>query len=103
PQGLLGQANVAVDSSNAATRGNAYVAAAVAGADPMDVMIARSTTGGTSWDAPVRVNDDDSQDNWQWLAAHSVARNGRIDVVWNDSRQSGQSNLVQLYYAYSWD
>jgi hypothetical protein len=51
----------------------------------------------------VRVDDDPSQANWQWMAAHSVAPNGRIDVIWNDTRASGQSNLSQLYYAYSWD
>jgi subtilisin-like proprotein convertase family protein len=103
PGGLLGQANVAVDRSSGATRGNVYVAASVAAGDPLDVALIRSTDGGTTWSAPVRVNDDPSQTNWQWFAAHSVARNGRIDVIWNDSRSSGQPNLSQLYYAYSWD
>lgn len=103
PQGLLGQANVSADRSNAATRGNAYVGASVAGADPMDVRIARSTDRGASWSSAARVNDDASQSNWQWLAAHSVSPNGRIDVVWNDSRATGQPNMVQLYYSYSWD
>jgi hypothetical protein len=103
PAGLLGQANVAVDSSSESTRGNAYVVASVAGADPLDAMFSRSADGGITWSAAVRVNDDDSQDNWQWFAAHSVSPNGRIDMIWNDSRASGQPNLSQLYYAYSWD
>jgi subtilisin-like proprotein convertase family protein len=103
PGGLLGQANIAVDSSPGASRGNVYVAASVAASDPLAVNLIRSTDGGTTWSAPVRVDDDPSQGNWQWLAAHSVAPNGRIDVVWNDTRASGQSNLSQLYYAYSWD
>ncbi len=102
PGGLLGQANVAVDRSTGSTRGNVYVAASVATGDPMDAMIARSADGGTTW-TPARVNDDASQGNWQWFAAHSVAPNGRIDMIWNDSRASGQPNVVQLYYAYSWD
>jgi subtilisin-like proprotein convertase family protein len=103
PAGLLGQAGIAVDHSSGPTRGDAYVAASVSGADPADVIVVRSTDGGSTWSAPVRVNDDPSQDNWQWFAAHSVAPNGRIDVIWNDSRDSGQANLTQLYYAYSWD
>jgi subtilisin-like proprotein convertase family protein len=103
PGGLLGQANVAVDSSTGPTRGNVYVAASVAAADPLDVSFIRSTDGGTTWSAPVRVNDDPSSANWQWFTAHSVAHNGRIDMIWNDTRGSGQSNLSQLYYAYSWD
>jgi subtilisin-like proprotein convertase family protein len=104
PGGLLGQANIAVDSSTGASSGNVYVAASVlASPDPVDVKLIRSTDGGTTWSAPVRVNDDPLSTNWQWLAAHSVAPNGRIDMVWNDTRASGQSNLSQLYYAYSWD
>lgn len=106
PDGLLGQANVAVDSSNGATRGNVYILASVdpSGADPLDVHLIRSTDGGATWDPPVRVNDDPANNGaWQWLAAHSVAPNGRIDVVWNDSRNSGQANVSELFYAYSYD
>jgi subtilisin-like proprotein convertase family protein len=103
PVGLLGQAGIAVDRSNGATRGHASMAASVAGADPSDAVLIRSTDGGATWSAAVRVNDDPSQANWQWFAAHSVAPNGRIDMIWNDTRNTGQPNLSQLYYAYSWD
>ena len=103
PVGLLGQANIAVDNSSGPTRGNVYVAASVSSGDPADANLIRSTDGGTTWSAPVRVNDDPSSANWQWMAAESVSKNGRIDMIWNDSRGSGQANLVQLYYAYSWD
>ena len=106
PDGLLGQANVAVDSSNRSTRGNVYMLASVdpPGADPMDVHLIRSTDGGATWDLPIRVNDD-ARDNgaWQWFGTHSVAPNGRIDVVWNDTRNSGQTNIAELFYAYSYD
>ena len=61
PAGLLGQANVAVDSSTGPTRGNVYVGASVSSADPADVTFIRSTDGGATWSAPVRVNDDASQ------------------------------------------
>ncbi|HEX4824206.1 MAG TPA: proprotein convertase P-domain-containing protein [Candidatus Polarisedimenticolaceae bacterium] len=103
PEGLMGQGEIAVDRSSGLTKGYVYLAASVTGADPVDAMLSRSTDGGNTWSAPVRINDDPSQSNWQWFTAHSVAPNGRIDVVWNDSRNTGQSNLVQLYYAYSLD
>jgi hypothetical protein len=106
PGGLLGQANVAVDRSTGPTHGNVYVLASVSidGFDPMDVNIARSVDGGQTFAPPVRVNDDPAiMTHWHWLAAHSVAPNGRIDVVWFDTRDSGQSNLSRLYYSYSWD
>ncbi len=105
PAGLLGQGNVAVDRSTGSTRGNAYILASVTptGGDPLDVHLIRSTNGGAIWTAPVRVNDDPSSANWQWFGAHSVAPNGRIDAIWNDTRNSGVSTTPQLFYAYSWD
>jgi hypothetical protein len=55
--------------------------------DPLDVMFIRSTDGGMTWSTPVRVNDDLAGTNaWQWFGTMSVAPNGRIDVVWNDTR-----------------
>ncbi|HVQ34878.1 MAG TPA: sialidase family protein [Candidatus Bathyarchaeia archaeon] len=105
PAGLLGQGNVAVDRSNGPTRGHVYVLASVTtpfGVDPSDVFLARSTDGGTTFGTPVRVNDD-AYGNWQWLAAHAVAPNGRIDAVWYDTRESGTDNISRLYYAYSWN
>jgi hypothetical protein len=63
----------------------------------------RSTDGGQTWTAPVRINDDASTSNWQWFGAVSTGPRGRIDVAWYDTRGSGQSSVSQLYYAYSWD
>ncbi|HKQ60983.1 MAG TPA: sialidase family protein [Candidatus Polarisedimenticolaceae bacterium] len=101
PVGLLGQANVAVASDAV------YLLASVrpeAGGDPLDVHFARSADGGATWSAPSRVNDDAAAaESWQWLAAHAVAPNGRIDVIWNDTRDSGIAHVARLYYAYSWD
>ncbi len=106
PGGLLGQANVAVDRSNGSTRGNVYILASVnpPGADPLDVHLIRSMDGGVTWDPPVRVNNDPTNNGaWQWFGALSVAPNGRIDVIWNDTRNSGQDNISELFYAYSYD
>lgn len=106
PGGILGQMDVDVDRSNGPRRGWVYALANVdpAGADPQDVMFARSRDGGTTWDPPVRVNNDPmASGNWQWMATMSVSPDGRIDVVWIDTRESGVSTLGRLYYAQSND
>jgi hypothetical protein len=104
PSGLHGQAWIAVDRSNGSTRGNVYVLCSVGRtsvADPLDVMFARSTNGGRTWSAPVRVNDDVSTTAWQWFGTMSVAPSGRIDVVWLDTRDNPGSINSSLYYTYS--
>lgn len=107
PGGLMGQADIDVDVSNGAGHGNVYVLASVyrySNNDPGDVMFARSTNGGQSWEDPIRINDDELTMDTQWFGTLSVAPNGRIDVVWLDTRNSpGNSVLSQLYYAYSLD
>jgi hypothetical protein len=106
PAGLQGQANVVVDSSGGPTHGNVYLMSSVnpSGIDPLDVHIARSEDGGANWSAPVRINDDPlAQGIYQWFGTLSVAPNGRLDAVWNDNRNSGQNNISELFYAYSWD
>ena len=107
PGGLLGQAWIAVDHSDGPTRGNVYLLCSVqrsSTVDPLDVMFARSTDGGLTWSDPVRVNDD-SEDNgaYQWFGTMSVAPNGRIDAVWNDTRNDPGGYYSELYYAYSTD
>lgn len=106
PAGLTGQANIAVDYSEVG-KGNVYVLASVdrlSNTDPADVMFSRSTDGGLSWSAPVRINDDVSTSNYQWFGTLSVAPNGRIDVVWLDTRANLFGFLSSaLYYSYSLD
>jgi len=109
PEGLLGQAFIAVDHSTAPTRDNVYALCSVdpPGADPMDVHLIRSVDGGLTWSAPVRINDDASGTNaWQWFGTMSVAPNGRIDVVWLDTRNDPSPispNTSQLVYSSSSD
>jgi hypothetical protein len=106
PAGLLGQVNIAVDHSGGPTHGNVYVLCSVdpPGTDPMDVNLIRSTDDGETFSSPVRVNDDPAgPGNWQWFGEMSVAPNGRIDVIWNDTRGSGTENICQLYYSFSTD
>jgi hypothetical protein len=104
PQGLLGQVWVAVDHSGGPYHNYIYVLCSVdpPGADPLDVMFTRSTNGGTAWSTPVRVNDDAPGNNaWQWFGTLSAAPNGRIDAVWNDTRNNPGGFNSQLFYSYS--
>lgn len=107
PDGLLGQANIDVDVSDGVGQGYVYVLASVhrnSVNDPGDVMFARSTDGGATWDDPVRVNDDPTSNETQWFGTMSVAQNGRIDAVWLDTREAnGSTDSSALYYSYSID
>ena len=106
PQGLLGQVWVAVDRSIGQPRsGWLYALASVqTSTDPLDVHFIRSTDGGATWSAPLRVNDDPTGTRaFQWFGTMSVSPDGRIDAVWNDTRGSSDSTRSALYYSYSTD
>jgi hypothetical protein len=107
PAGLLGQVNVAVDHSFGPSRGNVYVVASVEPQQPMsnpiDVLFSRSTDGGATWSPVKRVTDETPAGAWHWLAAASVAPNGRLDVIWASTRDSGLVRISELFYSYSWD
>jgi len=106
PDGLLGQVWIAADRSDGPTRGYVYLLCSVepfVGADPLDVMFARSTDGGHTWSDPVRVNDDTGTNAWQWFGTMSVAPDGRIDVIWLDTRNDPGGYDSELFYSYSLD
>jgi len=99
PIRLAAHPTVVSDHSDGPTRGYVYVVAAL---DRKDIGFVRSLDRGATWSDPLRINDDEG-DDWQWFGTMSVAPNGRIDVVWNDARNSGEINLVELFYSYSTD
>jgi hypothetical protein len=105
PAGLLGQVNIDIDRSSGPGSGNTYIAVSAAPftGDPGDVLFMKSTNGGTIWSAPQKINDDTSTLNTQWFATMSVAPNGRIDIVWLDTRDNPGSDNSALYYSYSVD
>jgi hypothetical protein len=107
PDGLLGQVWIAVDPTvSGPTAGNVYILSSVdtPGDDPLDVTFVRSVDGAKSFSAPVRINDDPTDGNaWQWFGTMSVAPNGRIDVVWNDTRNGESFRFSELMYSYSID
>ena len=107
PEGLVGQIFLAVDRSGTSTNNNVYMMASVlptGSSNGSDVMFVRSTNGGVTFSAPVRVNDDPiNHSKWHWFGTMSVAPNGRIDSVWLDTRNAANNTDSQLFYSYSTD
>ncbi|MEO1257920.1 MAG: hypothetical protein AAFZ15_03955 [Bacteroidota bacterium] len=106
PNGMLGQVWVTTDHSEGEYRGNVYMVAPVEGFQPgdnADIVFAKSEDGGETWSTPIKINDDDLSGTYQWFGTISVAPNGRIDVVWVDTRDEPGSFLSALYYSYSLD
>jgi hypothetical protein len=106
PAGLTGQLFLAVDRSGTATNNNVYMLASVvpSGQSTTEVMFVRSTDGGLTFSAPLRINDDTNhQGKWHWFGTFSVAPNGRLDAVWYDTRNAANNRDSQLFYAFSTD
>jgi FG-GAP-like repeat len=107
PEGLVGQVFLAVDRSGTSTNNYIYMLASVqptGATNGSDVMFARSTNGGQTFVAPRRINDDPvNHAKWHWFGTLSVAPNGRIDVVWFDTRNAANNITSQLFYSYSTD
>jgi hypothetical protein len=106
PGGLTAQIFMAVDRSGGPTNNNVYMLCSVrppSYSNGTDVMIARSTNGGASFSAPVKINDDATTNKWHWFGTFSVAPNGRLDAVWYDTRNAGDNLQSQLFYSYSTD
>ncbi len=95
-----------VDRSNGPRSGWVYCLWADDRYDGSDVILARSSDGGFSWDSGIRVNDDVlGSGDLQWMPAMSVAPDGRIDAVWYDTRNDPGDPLPdsELYYSFSLD
>jgi hypothetical protein len=68
------------------------------------VHFVRSTDRGATWSEPVLVNDDPADNRaFHWFTTMAVAPNGRIDIIWNDTRSDPDGYLSELYHSFSWD
>jgi hypothetical protein len=106
PGGLDGMLFLAIDRSGGPTNNNIYMLASVvpSGRSTTDVMFARSTDGGMTFNAPHKVNDDPVNPNkWHWFGTFAVAPNGRLDAVWYDTRNAANNTDSQLFYSWSTD
>lgn len=105
PGGMLGQVWVAANH-NEQYPDDVYLLSSVSrndNGDPSDIMFSKSSDKGETWSEAIKINDDNSTDNWQWFGTMSVAPNGRIDVIWVDTRDNPGTYLSSLYYSYSLD
>jgi Neuraminidase (sialidase) len=99
-----------VDPSNPARVYIAYFEDVSASGGSFHVFVTRSTDAGTTWTAPVRVDEvlaDDVVDHYR--PSISVSSTGRVDVIWFDYRNSSPKRLIldgqpgDVYYSYSMD
>src|SRR5437588_6345794 len=104
--GLTGMLFLAIDRSGGQTNNNIYMLASVVppGRSTTDVMFVRSTDGGLTFSAPLRINDDPvNPSKWHWFGTIGVAPNGRLDSVWYDTRNAANNTDSQLFYSFSTD
>jgi hypothetical protein len=96
-----------VDKTGGARNGWIYIVGcdknlSPAGSDP-DIILHRSTDGGTTWSSAIRVNQDPLNNGAiQYFPAVRVDESGGVDVVYYDDRNVG-SNLVEVYMSRSTD
>jgi hypothetical protein len=65
-----------------------------AGADKGDVFLVTSTNGGMNWGAPVRVNNDTTND--QWSPTLAITPDGsKIGIFWYDRRFDPNNSRIQ--------
>ncbi len=98
-----GLPSMAVDRSAGSRRGWLYVVYAAVTATKPDILLIRSTDGGTSWSAPIRVNQDIS-DNDQWLPWINVdPLTGYLYAIYYDSRSFPANDSADVYISRSID
>jgi hypothetical protein len=110
PAGNAGFPKMAFDP-NTGPFGTLYVTYVGFDFGDLDLIVQRSMDGGVTWSRPLRVNDDPRGNGVRQLAPDiSVAPNGRVDVVWFDTRTTLPSPIIprpagqgDIYYASSSD
>jgi hypothetical protein len=68
------------------------------GPDGADVFFVRSTNGGATWSAPIRVNDDSGEFD-QFFPDIAANRAGDVQVFWYDRRNSVGNMGIDVYTA----
>lgn len=96
---------VAVDNSGGACDGTLYATYsdfASGSAADNDVWLTRSTNGGTTWAAAVKVNDDGLAGRTQFHPFVQVDQsNGHVIVAWHDARNDANNRKVEIFAARS--
>ena len=70
-----------------------------------DIVVQRSTDGGLTWTSPLAIDDDPPELNATGFYPQlNVAPNGRIDVAWQDNRETTATDFhFDVRYTYSTD
>ncbi|MFA7362169.1 MAG: T9SS type A sorting domain-containing protein [Candidatus Kapaibacterium sp.] len=95
-----------IDRSGGPRNGWIYVVAPeknFAGGDAADIFLWRSSDQGTTWSAPIRVNQDAPNGKLQYHAAVNVDAGGGVNVVYHDCRNSNNNDSVDTYVNRSLD
>ncbi len=106
PQGLPNNVStfpsIACDLSNSARHGFLYTVFCDGRNGDADVFLIRSTNNGSTWSAPVRINNDPIGNGkiqyWPWVAVND---SGNIAVLFMDSRNTPNNQTVEAYLARS--
>ena len=104
--GIDPEAGLAYDRSSGPHRGRIYLmytnAPSVGSADT-NIFVAHSDDRGSTWSAPVRVNDDTGT-NSQFLPRIFLDQStGRLAVTWYDARNSPPNTMAEYFGAFSLD
>lgn len=84
--------------------GKLYIAWADKGTGDSDILFAASSDQGSTWTAPLRVNDDPTSNGAnQFQPQLAVAPNGVLTVSFFDTRRDPQHHLIDVYLAQSAD
>jgi hypothetical protein len=100
---------IGVDNSGGACDGTLYTTftdfvGAGEDVNDADVFISKSTNGGASWSAPIKVNDDALANRSQYHPFLQVDQsNGSVVVAWHDARNSASNNAIDIYVSRSTD
>lgn len=93
-----------VDRTTGPNQNNVYIAWSDNRSGDPDILLVRSTDGGATWSAPVRVNDDalanGADQFFPWLA---VDPNGRVIVTFLDRRRFAADRPYEVWGAVSRD
>ena len=92
-------AQVLVNPTNANILYAVYNDVGVKAGDKADIFFTESTNGGSTWSAPVKLNDDTTT-NDQWQPGLAVTPDGtHVGVFWYDRRNDPADSLIERYGA----
>jgi hypothetical protein len=104
PNGVSTFPFIDVDRSTGPRSGWVYVTFADNRNGDCDVFLCRSTNGGANWSSAVRVNNDGlGNGKIQYWPTISVNENGRISILFMDTRNTPNNTIIEAFLARSTD